>query len=52
LALGLFDFRAEHGGDFGVLMAASTIMILPVLALFFFTQRYFIEGVTLTGLKG
>jgi multiple sugar transport system permease protein len=33
-------------------MAASVIMVLPVALLFFFLQRYFIEGITLTGLKG
>ena len=33
-------------------MAAATMVMLPVLMLFFFTQRYFIEGVTLTGIKG
>jgi len=52
LALGLFDFRAEHGSEFGMLMAASTLMALPVVAIFFAAQRYFIQGVTLTGMKG
>ena len=52
LALGLFDFRGEHKTDFGMLMAASTLMTLPVIALFFLAQRYFIQGVTLTGMKG
>ena len=33
-------------------MAVSTIMIAPVIAPSFFTQRYFIEGATLTGVKG
>ena len=33
-------------------MAASLIFTLPVIVLFFFTQRYFVEGVTLTGVKG
>ena len=51
LALGLFGFRTEHGGDFGMLMAASTMMILPVVALFFLAQKHFIQGVTLTGMK-
>ena len=51
LALGLFNFRDEYGGDFGMLMAASTIMILPVVVIFFFAQKYFIQGVTLTGMK-
>ena len=35
-----------------MLMAASTLMTLPVIALFFLAQRYFIQGMTLTGLKG
>ena len=52
LALGLFDFRSEHGSEFGMLMAASTLMTLPVIAIFFAAQRYFIQGVTLTGMKG
>jgi ABC-type glycerol-3-phosphate transport system permease component len=51
LSLGLFEFRTEHGADYGMLMAASTLMTLPVVALFFVAQRYFIEGVTLTGMK-
>jgi multiple sugar transport system permease protein len=33
-------------------MAASTLVTLPVVVLFFFTQRFFIEGITLTGIKG
>ena len=34
------------------LMAASTVMMLPVVILFFLTQRTFIQGITLTGIKG
>lgn len=52
LALGLFDFRSEHSSEYGMLMAASTLMTLPVIAIFFMAQRYFIQGVTLTGMKG
>jgi ABC-type glycerol-3-phosphate transport system permease component len=52
LSLGLFDFRTQHGADYGMLMAASTLMTLPVIAIFFLAQRYFIQGVTLTGMKG
>ncbi len=51
LALGLFDFRTEHGSEFGMLMAASTLMTLPVIAIFFMAQKYFIQGITLTGMK-
>ncbi|MCE5198962.1 MAG: carbohydrate ABC transporter permease [Armatimonadota bacterium] len=52
LAYALQLFQGEHGSEFGMVMAASTLVMLPVLILFFFTQRYFIEGITLTGIKG
>lgn len=34
------------------LMAASTVTILPIIIMYFFTQRTFIEGIALTGVKG
>lgn len=52
LAYALQLFQTAHGSEPALLMAASTMMIVPVLALFFFTQRYFIQGITLTGIKG
>ena len=53
LSLGLQFYQSQHGGsEWHYLMAASTLMILPIILLFFFTQRYFIQGVTLTGIKG
>jgi multiple sugar transport system permease protein len=52
LALGLQVFQSQHGGtEWHLLMAASAMVILPVLILFFFTQRTFIEGIALSGLK-
>jgi multiple sugar transport system permease protein len=51
MSVGLNGFRSLHGAQWGLLMAAASVMILPVLALFFAAQRYFIEGVTLTGIK-
>jgi len=45
-------FNSAHGGEPGMLMAATTMVMLPVVLLFFFTQRYFIEGVSITGLGG
>jgi multiple sugar transport system permease protein len=45
-------FNTDRGGEPGYLMAFTTMAMLPVLALFFFAQRYFIEGVTLSGLGG
>ncbi|MCS6859429.1 MAG: ABC transporter permease subunit [Abditibacteriales bacterium] len=52
MAYGLYQFRTEHTVEHSLLMAAATIMALPIIALFFFCQRYMIQGVTLTGLKG
>lgn len=45
-------YNASHGGEPALLMAATTLVALPVIVLFFFTQRYFVEGVTLTGMGG
>lgn len=52
LSLGLQFFQSQHGGTpWHLLMAASTIVILPIIILFFFTQRLFIQGIAITGLK-
>jgi len=52
LALGLQFYQSQHGGtQWNLLMAASTIVVAPVIVLFFFTQRLFIQGIALTGLK-
>ncbi|MCY4521649.1 MAG: carbohydrate ABC transporter permease [Caldilineaceae bacterium] len=52
LALGLMQFRGPHRTDWHYLMAASVVAMLPVLIIFFFAQKYFIQGVTITGIKG
>ncbi len=52
LAYALQLFQGEHGGSPGLMMAFATLTILPVLGLFAFAQRYFVEGVTLSGLGG
>ncbi|WP_219838479.1 carbohydrate ABC transporter permease [Paenibacillus sp. R14(2021)] len=52
MALGLQMFQSMHSAQWHLLMAASTVVILPVIIVFFIGQRYFIEGITLTGLKG
>jgi len=53
LQLGLETFASSAGGvpQWNFLMAVGLLIMLPVLIIFFFGQRYFIEGVTLTGLK-
>ncbi|KAB0540958.1 multiple sugar transport system permease protein [Pseudochrobactrum saccharolyticum] len=51
--LGLLYFRAaEAGDDYGALMAATLIITLPLVLAFLAAQRRFIEGITMTGLKG
>jgi multiple sugar transport system permease protein len=52
LSLGLYAFRAQRTTEWAYMMAAATLSTLPLVILFFFTQRYFLEGVKLTGLKG
>ncbi len=53
LALGLQFFQSQSGGtEWHLLMAASTLMLLPILVLFFFTQKQFIQGIATTGIKG
>ena len=52
LSLGLFAFRAQHTTEWSLLLAASTLATLPLVVLFFCTQRSFLAGMTLTGIKG
>jgi len=54
LALGLHQFQSTHGGGtpWTLMMAAATLVTVPVVALFFFTQRFFVRGVTMSGVKG
>lgn len=49
--LGLAIFRDRYQTDWGQLMAASVTATLPILLVFFFAQKYFIKGITLSGLK-
>jgi multiple sugar transport system permease protein len=52
LPVGLARLRGRFSTDYGLVMAASTITILPLLIGYFVAQRKFVEGITLTGLKG
>jgi ABC-type glycerol-3-phosphate transport system permease component len=52
VSLGLAFFKNQYTTSFHLLMAASMVVILPIITIFFFAQRYFIEGIQLTGLKG
>ena len=48
----LYQTEYNNDSDYGLLMAGATIASLPVIALFVFLQRYFLQGVTLGALKG
>jgi multiple sugar transport system permease protein len=52
LAIGLSEFKALHHVQWNLTMAASVLFMLPVIILFFLAQKAFIEGITLTGVKG
>lgn len=52
LVMGLYAFRTQHSTQWTLMMAATLATCFPLIALFFIAQRYFIEGITLTGLKG
>jgi len=52
ISLGLQMFRMEHGTEWALLMACSIVLTAPIIVLYFFVQRTFIQGITLTGLKG
>jgi len=54
LALGLQWFQGTQwtGAHYELMMAAAMLMTLPMIAMFFAAQKYFVQGITLTGIKG
>ncbi|RMH08978.1 MAG: carbohydrate ABC transporter permease [Armatimonadetes bacterium] len=52
LAVGLQYFLGRHGEQWNLLMAAATVVTAPLVMLFLITQRAYVRGITLTGLKG
>jgi ABC-type glycerol-3-phosphate transport system permease component len=52
LQMGLRMFQDINGSRMNLLMAASMIVLVPVLVLFFAAQRYFVRGIVLSGIKG
>ena len=52
LSYGLQSFKSAHHTDWNLTMAATLLVMAPVIIVFFFAQKAFIEGVTLTGVKG
>ncbi|MFF6826055.1 ABC transporter permease subunit [Streptomyces longwoodensis] len=52
LSYGLESFKGMHHTDWNLTMAATVLVMAPVILVFFFAQKAFVEGVTLTGVKG
>jgi len=52
LAVGLAFYTQEHDVLYNLLMAASTLIVLPIVVMFLLFQRFFIEGITVGGVKG
>jgi len=52
LALGLSMFAGQQTNEWALLMASSVLMLIPMIAVFFFFQKYIIQGFTMSGLKG
>ncbi len=52
LSLGLASFSSQYGSYPGMLMAVTVVITVPIIVIFFFAQRTFIQGITLTGIKG
>lgn len=51
LSLGLQQFQNQMGTEWGLMMAVSTMMTLPIIIMFFFMQKTFIQGITFSGIK-
>ena len=52
LSIGLQFFRSEYTVEYSLLMAASTLVALPVVIIFLCFQRFFVEGITMGAIKG
>ena len=52
MALGILSLRGAYASKWNYIMAASLVMVVPAVLLFAVGQRYFIEGIVLTGVKG
>jgi ABC-type glycerol-3-phosphate transport system permease component len=52
LPVAMAEFQGEYFSQISLLMAAATVSVVPVLVLYLVTQRFFIQGITMTGLRG
>lgn len=52
LPIGLSTLLTPYGNNYDILIAGSVLTVIPVFVLYFFFQRYFVEGMTAGGIKG
>lgn len=52
IQLGIRYFQQVNGADYPLIMAATTMSLIPMIIIYLFAQRYFIEGIAVTGTKG
>jgi multiple sugar transport system permease protein len=52
IQIGLRMFISQYSAEYGLIMAASVVSLIPVLIIFLALQRFFVEGIASTGLKG
>jgi multiple sugar transport system permease protein len=52
LQLVLASFQGYYNAQWSLIMAGSVMALIPTVLLFFFAQRYFVEGIAMTGMKG
>ena len=52
LSLGLMQFQGMYSAQWQYMMAAATVVLIPIVIIFFIGQKYFIEGISMSGMKG
>ena len=52
IPLGIRMFLTQYATEYGLVMAASAVSLVPVFAVFLIFQRFFVEGVATSGIKG
>lgn len=52
ITVGLRAFQGQYMTEYNLMMAAATVSLIPVVVVFLAAQRYFVEGITLTGITG
>ena len=52
IQIGLRSFISQYSSEYGLIMAASVVCLIPILTVFISLQRYFVQGIASTGIKG